>query len=102
MVRDSGQPLFLRLLAQWMEVFEDPDVACLVSTTDSFATGVSVGVDEPLPRTPQVFPPKLKHRKYDGTEFNPIADNYVSGQLSAKELEEKFLGGGSTGSNGAI
>ena len=32
----------------------------------------------------------MKHRKLDGTEFNPIADNYVSGQLSAKELEEKF------------
>ena len=90
MVVDSGQPFLLRLLSQWLEVFEDPDVACLVNTTDSFATGVNVGVDDPLPRTPQVFPPKVKHRKLDGTEFNPIADNYVSGQLSAKELEEKF------------
>ena len=76
--KDAGQPFYLRLLAQWLEVYEDPDVACLVSSSDSFATGVNVGVDAALPRTPQVFPPKLKHRKLDGTEFNPIADNYSS------------------------
>ena len=89
-VRDTGQPFYLRLLAQWLEVFQDPDVDCLVNSSDSFATGVNVGVEDPLPRSPQVFPPKVKHRKLDDTEFNPIADNYVSGQLSAKELEEKF------------
>ena len=90
LVRDAGQPFFLRLLAQWLEVYQDPDVDCLVNNTDSFATGVNVGVEDPLPRSPQIFPPKVKHRKLDDTAFNPIADNYVSGQLSAKELEEKF------------
>ena len=88
--RDEGQPFFLRLVAQWLEVLRDPDVDILVNSDDSFATGVSVGVDSPLPRSPQVFPPKKKHRKLDGTEFVPIADNYVSAQLSSKELEEKF------------
>ena len=57
---------------------------------DSFATGVNVGVEDPLPRSPQILPPKRKHRKMDDTDFNPIADNYVSAQISAKELEEKF------------
>eukprot|EP00435_Cladocopium_sp_Y103_P029251 s3649_g7.t1 len=90
LVRDNGQPFFLRLLAQWLEVFEDPDVQCLVNDTDSFASGVNVGVESPLPRSPQVFPPKRKHRKLDGTEFNPIAENYVSAQISSKELESKF------------
>ena len=90
MVRDTGQPFYLRLLAQWLEVFQDPDVDSLVNNSDSFATGVNVGVEDPLPRSPQIFPPKVKHRRLDDTEFNPIADNYVSGQLSAKELEEKF------------
>eukprot|EP00435_Cladocopium_sp_Y103_P049027 s1164_g14.t1 len=89
-VRDEGQPFYLRLLSQWLEVFRDPDVDCLVNTADSYATGVNVGVDAPLPRSPQVFPPKVKHRKLDGTEFNPIAENYSSAQLSYKELEEKF------------
>eukprot|EP00435_Cladocopium_sp_Y103_P073986 s172_g46.t1 len=90
MVRDEGQPFFLRLLAQWLDVFGDPDVHCLVSSVDSYAAGVNVGVDTPLPRSPQVFPEKRKHRKLDGTEFNPIADNYSSAQVSSKELEEKF------------
>eukprot|EP00435_Cladocopium_sp_Y103_P004894 s4940_g1.t1 len=90
LVRDDGQPFFLRLLAQWLEVFEDPDVQCLVNDTDSFASGVNVGVESPLPRSPHVFPPKRKHRKLDGTEFNPIAENYVSAQISSKELESKF------------
>ena len=87
---DEGQPFHLRLLAQWLGVFEDPDVKCLVDAEDSFAAGVNVGVEYPLPRTPQVFPPKVKHRRLDDTEFNPIAENYISGQLSSKELEAKF------------
>ena len=77
MIKDTGQPFYLRLLAQWLEVYQDPDVDCLVSNSDSFATGVNVGVEDPLPRSPQIFPPKVKHRRLDDTEFNPIADNYV-------------------------
>ena len=88
--RDDGQPFFLRLLSQWLEVFIYPDVRCLVDSEDSFASGVNVGVESPLPRTPQVFPPKVKHRRLDETDFNPIAENYISGQMSSKELEEKF------------
>ena len=56
LVRDGGQPFFLRLLAQWLEVFEDPDVDCLVNAEESFASGVNVGVEAPLPRSPQGFP----------------------------------------------
>ena len=51
---------------------------------------INVGVEYPLPRAPQVFPVKVKHRGLDDTEFNPIADSCVSGQLSSKELEAKF------------
>ncbi len=49
---------------------------------DTFAAGVPIGVEEPLPRTPMVFPPK--------EHFNPIAENYSSAQLSKEELEAKF------------
>eukprot|EP00435_Cladocopium_sp_Y103_P002182 s465_g1.t1 len=90
MVKDDGQPFYLRMLAQWLEAFEDPDVDCLVNAEDSYATGVNVGVESPLPRSPQVFPPKRKHRKMDDTDFNPLAENYVSAQISSRELEEKF------------
>ena len=89
-VVDPGQPFFLRALAQWLKVFKDPDVQWLMDEPDSFATGVNVGVEQPLPRSPQVFPEKGKHRKMDETEFCPIADNYPSAQLSTGELEKKF------------
>ena len=81
LVVDGGQPFLLRGLALWLKAFDDPD---------NFANGVWVGVDKPLPRCPQVFPPKLKHRKLDETEFNPVASNYPSAQLSSAQLEEKF------------
>ncbi|CAK9061235.1 unnamed protein product [Durusdinium trenchii] len=70
--------------------FEDPDRLWLVDAEDSFATGVPLGVDDPLPRSPQVFPEKTKHRKLDDSDFNPIAFNYSSGQLFSVELEAKF------------
>eukprot|EP00435_Cladocopium_sp_Y103_P066733 s1270_g29.t1 len=89
-VVDEGQPFYLRALAQWLKVFRDPDVQWLVDEEDSFSSGVFVGVGQPLPRSPQVFLKKLKHRKLDETEFNPFADNYPSAQLSSRELEEKF------------
>ena len=90
LVVDDGQPFLLRGLAQWLHVFEDPDARSLVDIEDSFATGVPLGVDAPLPRTPQVYPEKVKHRKLDDSEFNPIASNYASAQVSSSELEAKF------------
>eukprot|EP00435_Cladocopium_sp_Y103_P046292 s717_g13.t1 len=90
LVVDEGQPFLLRGLAQWLRVFRDPDVDSLVDVEDSFASGVPLGVDSPLPRTPQVYPEKVKHRKLDESGFNPVADNYQSAQLSSAELEKKF------------
>ena len=84
----EGQPFLLHGLAQWLEIFEDPDVDSLVNVEDSFSTGVPVGVLEPLPRTPQVFPPKLKHKKLDESEFNPLAVNYPSARVSVGDLEK--------------
>eukprot|EP00435_Cladocopium_sp_Y103_P018494 s3398_g4.t1 len=89
-VVDEGQPFLLRALSQWLKVYKDPDVHWLVDETDSFASGVYVGVGKPLPRSPQVFPLKTKHRKLDETEFAPIAENYPSAQISSEELEKKF------------
>ena len=90
LVIGDGQPFLLRGLALWLKAFDDPDTDILVDGTDNFANGVWVGVDKPLPRCPQVFPPKLKHRKLDDTEFNPVASNYPSAQLSSTQLDEKF------------
>ena len=92
LVVDDGQPFLLRGLALWLKAFDDPDADILVDGVDNFANGVWVGVDKPLPRCPQVFPPKVKHRKLDDTDFNPVASNYPSAQLSSKQLEDKFRG----------
>eukprot|EP00435_Cladocopium_sp_Y103_P004193 s6226_g1.t1 len=90
MVIDEGQPFLLRALSQWLKIFKDPDVEWLTDVEDSFASGVCVGVEKPLPRSPQVFPEKTKQRKLDDTEFCPIAQNYPSAELSAQGLEEKL------------
>ena len=87
---DDGQPFLLRGLALWLKAFNDPDTDILVDGTDNYSSGIWIGVDKPLPRCPQVFPPKLKHRKLDDTEFDPVASNYPSAQLSSSQLEEKF------------
>ena len=89
-VVDEGQPFYLRALAQWLREFGDADARWLVDEKDSFATGVCLGVEQPLPRSPQVCPPKVKHRRLDETEFLAVAQNYPSAQISAKELEQKF------------
>ena len=86
----EGQPFFLHLLAQTLEVMEDPDYQVLVQDKESFATGVPVGLDEPLPRVPAVFPPKEKHRKLDESDYIPFSENYKSAELVAEELENKF------------
>ena len=86
----EGQPFFLHLLAQTLEVMEDPDYQVLVRDKESFATGVPVGLDEPLPRVPAVFPPKEKHRKLDDSDYIPFSENYKSAELVAEELENKF------------
>ena len=90
LVVDQGQPFLLRGLAQWLGVFEDPDAKWLVDVEDSFASGVCLGVEKPLPRSPQVCPPKVKRRKLDESEFSPIAQNYASADMSSSELEAKF------------
>ena len=47
----GGQPFFLDLMAQSLEVF---DFEILVGQGDTFANGVPVGYDAPLPRAPAV------------------------------------------------
>ena len=49
-----------------------------------------VGYDEPLPRTPDVFPRKEKVRPLDESEYNNLACNYRSAREMSEELEKKF------------
>ena len=59
-VVDEGQPFFLRALAQWLKQYQDPDAHWLTDVDDSFASGVYVGVDRALPRSPQIFSPEVE------------------------------------------
>ena len=52
----EGQPLRLKLLRAILQAAEDPDRDFLVQAE----TGLSVGILEPLPRTPHVFEPQEK------------------------------------------
>ena len=95
--RGSRSWLGPRMLHCWLTKVSRSSWGCwllvsvlVVDDQFSFSSGVYVGEDMPLPRTPQVFPPKDKQKKLDESEFNPIAENYSSAQLSAAELEAKF------------
>ena len=79
----QGQPFHLHLVARVLKVVGDSDAAIFLDGNDTFATGVPIGVEDPLPRTPMVFPPKDRHRKLDESDFNPIAENYASAQPSS-------------------
>lgn len=80
----------LPFVSHTLERMGDPDFKILNGTGESFANGVPVGFDKPLPRTPAVFPPKTKHRKLDDSEYNPWAENCSSAEEAADTLLEKF------------
>ena len=86
----SGQPFYLSLLSQGLRILEDPDWEILTSPADGFEVGVPVGYKSPLPRTPEVFPPKRKQRTLDESQFMEEARNYKSAVEHAEKLEEKF------------
>ena len=96
--KTAHQPFFLFALAATLEQMGDEDTAALTQTPgDNYVTGRKVGVGEPIAPTPLVFRPRRKMRKYDESEFLPIADNYPSAE-EAKEIilrqfqEEEKLG----------
>jgi len=90
LVCPERQPFYLYLLAQSLEIMGDPDHEILVQGDESFAEGVPLGCDQPLPRTPQVFRPRVRHRKLDETPFEAVMQNYESAELSAEQLEAHF------------
>ena len=84
------QPFLLNLLGAYLAAIDDPDFDILTRTTDSFTTGVRVGVGCRLPRTPAVFERKLKWRSLDDTPFDPQRENYASAVGAAKQLQAQF------------
>ena len=84
------QPFFLHLISQSLHCLGDPDHEVLSVGHESFAEGVPISWGAPLPRTPQVFRPRLKQRQLDVTPFEPIMQNYASAEISSEQLEQQF------------
>ena len=88
--RTEGQPFWLHLLHQSLVILGDPDAAILVDGESSFAEGVPLGDEVPIPRAPQVFRKRINFRSLDITDFEPDMANYSSAELSSAQLEEQF------------
>ena len=84
------QPFMLHMLGQSLKLLNDPDWEILCQGPESFAEGVPLGCNGELRRTPQVFRERVKSRKLDETDFQPIMQNYSSAELTQNQLEEKF------------
>lgn len=88
------QPFLLRLIGEGLRLMGDPDWRIYFeSKRENFWDGVSVGPDVKMPRTPSVFEKKVKHRKYDESEFSSDMLNYksASGPEMSKVLEQQFV-----------
>ena len=85
-----GQPFLLRALAKSAEILEDPDWKIISEGQDSYCTGVPLGYDDTIPHLPQVYEPKVKHRRFDDDLPEWDRANYASAQLSSQQLLEKF------------
>ena len=93
-----GPAVLRRVREQIAAVLPDRDAASEVPEgqpfflhgDESYAKGVPLGWDRPLPRTPQVFPRRTTFRKLDQTDYDPSMLNYRSAEMNADQLEEKF------------
>lgn len=83
----DGQPFYLSLLSQGLRLLEDPDWEILTSLNDGFEVGDPVGYKSPLPRTPEVFPPKKKQRTLDESQYQEEARNCKSAIEHADKLD---------------
>ena len=57
---------------------------------ESFAEGVPLGDEQPIPRAAQVFRKRVNFRSLDVTDFEPDMANYSSAELSSDQLEKQF------------
>ena len=85
----NEEDIDLELLRWVLREIGDPDAEIL----GTYLEGVPLGIDQPLPRTPAVFPRKTKWKlKHDfKSEGQHLNDNYKSGKELKQVLEEEFV-----------
>lgn len=57
---------------------------------DNYVTGRRVGVGSPIDPAPLVFRQKRKPKKYDDSEFRPLAENYPSAPETKDIISRQF------------
>ena len=87
-VGDALQEIDIRLLQAFLEAAGDPDAPAL----DCYASGVRLGHNRRMPRTPAVFSAKKKWRlgyEAPGNASSEWVPNYKSAKERRKMVEEK-------------
>ena len=95
-VGEAGSKEALDLVPELSELLRyagDPDWRRYTKATWSFSSGVPLGVDVRLPRTPALFFRKTKHRKFEGAAeqlSDELRLNYPSARERELKIEEQF------------
>ena len=96
--RPLHQPFWLFAVEETLRLMGDEDVDIISKHQgDNYATGRRVGVGFTIQPAPLVFRQKKKAKRYDDSEFRPLAENYPSADeakaiISRQFAEEERLG----------
>ena len=86
---DQHSEVHFRRLAGALQLLQDPDFAYLTAMAEN---GVSLGVDESMPRVPEVFEEKCKwNREFTEDAMAPeqVAENYASSKECMSTIREQ-------------
>ena len=85
------QPFYLFALEETLKQMGDEDWEVIASRGgDNYVTGRVVGVSKPIEPAPLIFRQNRRRRKYDASEFNPLAENYPSAEEAKHFIEKQF------------
>ena len=85
------QPFYLSAIAQSLRECGDPDSRVFDCAAQNYTRGAPVGgADSRLPRTPAVFPRKVRWRHYHDGELIPEMLNYATAVETGDFLEREF------------
>ena len=86
----ESQPFLLTAISETLREIGDPDFRIFDGAKESFSTGVPIGFQCKLPRTPAVFERKTKFRSYEEGDSNLFMDNFTTVRGHEEELENQF------------
>ena len=90
-VKTPYQPFYLFAVEETLRRMGDEDVDILTKKPgDNYVSGRRVGVGKPIDPAPLVFRQKKKQKKYDDSEFCPLADNYPSADEAKDIIARQF------------